>query len=174
MYTFCVRNVDLPLGCLWKEFDIMVCPIILYESEIWAYENTDFIDKVHLKYLEMTIRIRNSTQIVFVYEFYREPLSIKISKRMMTFWHKTLKRAETLRLSHALLNLISLDRSISNTLCGWLNKVENILDRFGLSEVFNKPQDFNTSWVTSKIEITMKDHVFQTLNSRLWSSSKGH
>ena len=44
------RRLKLPTDIMLKLFDSCVAPISLYGCEVWGYENTDIIEKVHTKF----------------------------------------------------------------------------------------------------------------------------
>ena len=44
------RVLNLPVDSQLDLLDKLVTPILLYGSEIWAYENNDVIEKLHLRY----------------------------------------------------------------------------------------------------------------------------
>ena len=44
------RRLKLPTDIMLKLFDSCVAPILLYGCEVWGYENTDIIEKVHTKF----------------------------------------------------------------------------------------------------------------------------
>ena len=84
-----IRNVNIPVDLQFKLFDTLVAPILLYSSEIWGFENTKEIKKVHLQFIKKTIGLRMSTPNYMVYgESGRYPLHIQITLRMLNFWKK--------------------------------------------------------------------------------------
>ena len=59
------RRLKLPTDIMLKLFDSCVASILLYGCEVWGYENTDIIEKVHTKFwkfifgLSITINTEN-------------------------------------------------------------------------------------------------------------------
>ena len=49
------RRLKLPTDIMLKLFDSCVAPILLYGCEVWGYENTDIIAKVHPKFCKFII-----------------------------------------------------------------------------------------------------------------------
>lgn len=45
------NNLDLPLDLQIKLFDNMILPILTYGSEVFGYENTEILERVHLQFL---------------------------------------------------------------------------------------------------------------------------
>lgn len=59
--------------------------------EVWGYENTDILEKVHLKFLKFVLHIKSSTPNCMVYgETGQYPLIIFVKVRMITYWAKLL------------------------------------------------------------------------------------
>ena len=65
-----------------KLFDSCVAPILLYGCEVWGYENTDIIEKVHTKFGKLIFGVKKSShnRTMPIYgELGRYPLSITIN-----------------------------------------------------------------------------------------------
>ena len=39
----------------------MIAPILLYESEVWGFENCDIIEAYHFKFCKMMLHLKPST-----------------------------------------------------------------------------------------------------------------
>ena len=76
----------LPIDSQHDLFDKLVTPILLYGSEIWAYENNDIIEKLHLRYCKYRLSVNKSTTSSMVYgELGRYPLNIEYTSRCILF-----------------------------------------------------------------------------------------
>ncbi len=167
------KNNHLPLDTLFKAFDVMIAPILLYGCEIWGYENIETIEKLHLKFLKISTGLRNSTANFFIYgELGREPMNIKIAKRTIMFWHNTLS-SNTSKISKTILDHLMYNKIKNDKDNVWLRNVEDILNRCGLSDVFRNPHNYSTKWVGSRVETTLRDHFYQSWRSSVINSSKG-
>ena len=63
--------------------------ILLYGSELWGFENTIDIERIHLQFGKNILHLRKSTPYYMVYgELGRLPLSINIKMRMVGFWNR--------------------------------------------------------------------------------------
>jgi hypothetical protein len=56
-----VRKETLPVDIQLLLFDSMIEPILIYDSEVWGYENLRFIEQIHLKYCKRVFQVRNTT-----------------------------------------------------------------------------------------------------------------
>jgi hypothetical protein len=43
-----LRNISIPIDLQFKLLDTLILPILTYGSEIWGYENTKQLEKLHL------------------------------------------------------------------------------------------------------------------------------
>ena len=55
-----IRTFNLPLDLQLKVFDHTVVPILLYGSEVWGFENTDIIEKLHNEFLRKITHLRKA------------------------------------------------------------------------------------------------------------------
>ena len=68
--------LNLPIDLQLDLVDKLVTPILLYGSEIWAYENNDIIETLHLRYCKYILSVNKSTTYSMVYgELGRYPLN---------------------------------------------------------------------------------------------------
>ena len=86
------RRLKLPADIMLKLFDSCVVPILLYGCEVWGYENTDIIEKVHTKFCKFIFGVSKCSHNMPIYgELGRYPLSITIKQRMICYWTRILK-----------------------------------------------------------------------------------
>ena len=76
-----------------KLFDSCVAPILLYGCDVWGYENTDIIEKVHAKFCKFIFGVSTFSHNMSIYgELGRYPLSVTIKQRMiLCYWTRILK-----------------------------------------------------------------------------------
>jgi hypothetical protein len=170
------RTINLPLDTLLSAFDVMVAPILLYGSEVWGYENTDLIEKIHLKFLKLACGLRSSTPSFMVYgELGRMPLYINIYKRMIAYWHKIRTHcAPSIKLSNIICNYLYCNVYRNNMPNAWLSSIEHILNTCGIPAVFNNPGSVSTLWLTAHVERIMKDQYIQKWREAILISPKGN
>ena len=81
-----VCTFNLPLDLQLKVFDHTVVPILLYGSEVWGFENTDIIEKLHNEFLRKITHLRKSKPIYMLQaELGRYTLTINIKLRMLNY-----------------------------------------------------------------------------------------
>lgn len=83
------RKHNLAIDCKLDMFDKIVQPIFLYGCEVWGFQKTKLIEKLHLKFCKHILNLSSSTPNYMVYgELGRYPLIINIKVRMISFWGK--------------------------------------------------------------------------------------
>ena len=97
------RNLDLPYDIQLDLFNKMIKPILLYGSEIWGTGNCDILERVQLKFLKYTFKLKKSTPSHMIYgELGIMPISTDIKSRVISFWCKLIENYENFRLSSLL------------------------------------------------------------------------
>ena len=82
-----IRSLNVPLDLQLKLLDHTIVPILLYGSEIWGFETTGIIEKLHNEFLRRITRLRKSTKIYILQaELGRYPLNVNIKLRMLNYW----------------------------------------------------------------------------------------
>ena len=83
------RKDRLPIDIQFDLFDKLVMPVILYGCEIWGYKNLEILEKLHLKFCKIVMKLKNSTPDVMVYgESGRFKIEYYAKKRMINYWGK--------------------------------------------------------------------------------------
>ena len=82
-----IRNLNRPVDLQLQLFEHTILPIALYGCEIWAFENTDIIEKLQNKFLRYITNSKKSTPLYILYaELGCKPVDIKIKTRMIGVW----------------------------------------------------------------------------------------
>ena len=82
-----IRSLNVPLDLQLKLFDHTIVPILLYGAEIWGFENTEIIEKLHNEFLRRITGLRKSTSIYILQaELGRYTLKVNIQLRMINYW----------------------------------------------------------------------------------------
>ena len=53
-----IVNLNLPVDCLLKLFDQTLLPVLSYGSQICTFEKLQLLEKVHLDFLEASLKLR--------------------------------------------------------------------------------------------------------------------
>ena len=86
------RELNLPLDIKLELFDSLVLPILTYGCEAWGFENTNLIEKIHLKYLKYSLSLKMTTPACMVLgETGRFPVPIHINTRVVSFWSQIIQ-----------------------------------------------------------------------------------
>ena len=118
----------------FKLFDKCVIPILCYGSEIWGYEYSDKIEKVHRKFCKRVLGVSSTTNNAAVLgECGRLPLCVIYFKRCISYWLKILCMPETRHPKSIYLMLKGLDENNKIT---WATKVRNLLFKYGFGFVW--------------------------------------
>ena len=73
-------------------FDKSVLPILLYGSEVWAFENLDILECVHLRICKTILHLKQATPNFMIYgELGRYQISNAAKIRMINYWCKLVK-----------------------------------------------------------------------------------
>ena len=56
-----LRNISIPIDLQFKLLDTLILPILTYGSEIWGYENTKQLEKLHLEFCRNILGVRTTT-----------------------------------------------------------------------------------------------------------------
>ena len=104
-------------------------------------------------------------------ELGRYPLNVTIQTRITSYWAKLL-HGKNSKISSLLYKLGYIHNSENRVKITWIEKVKNILDNCGLSNIWS-PQSFpNIKWIKSKVKLTLTDQFKQNWSSTLQNSPK--
>ena len=166
------RTHNLSIQCQLDLFDKIVVPILLYGCEVWGIGKNDDIERVHLKFCKLLLRLKTSTPNFMVYgELGRYPLDICIKSRILSYWTKLLNGKQS-KLS-TILYKMSFSKTQGNYPSKWMKYVKNILDTSGYSNFWNSQQVPNFNWFLKSIRLRLIDQFKQHWKSEVDTSPKG-
>ena len=61
---YCLQKIEkyiIPIDLQFKLFDTLILPILTYGCEIWGYENTKQLEKLHLQFCRNILGVRTTT-----------------------------------------------------------------------------------------------------------------
>ena len=88
----------------------MVLPILSYGSEMWGYEQIASIERIHIKFLKIILKVSITTcDEAVLGEVGRYPLSVYCSVKCMFYWLKIVKMSENRIVKQVYIMLNKLD-----------------------------------------------------------------
>ena len=167
------RVLNLPIDLQLDLFDKLVTPILLYGSEIWAYENNDIIEKLHLRYCKYILGVNKSTTSSMVYgKLCRYPLNIEYTSRCILFWARIISGPVT-KLSVKMYNLLYKMYNLGIYNSPWLSFVKSTLLSAGFGYVWRDQKIPRTLEYFKKVFKTrLKDQYLQTWTDDVASNAK--
>ena len=167
------RLLNLSIQCQYDLFDKIVKPILLYGCEIWGFCNFEVIEKVHLKFCKLLLKVKKSTPNYMIYgEVGAYPLYCSVKSQMINYWINILCSKNN-KLTSILYSLILSKTYIDPTFSSnWLNCIKAILDDCGLSYVWISQEMRNKMWLKNYVKQNLKDQFLQRWKSDVENSSK--
>jgi len=153
-------------------FDAMVKPILLYGSEVWSTEKLDLVEKIHLKFIKLSLRLGKSTPNFMVYgESGRHPLYGDVKHRMVTFWAKLISGKES-KLSVQVYN-VCYQLYIRNLIkTPWMIRINNILNDCGFTNIWRVQAIPNELWLSLALKQRLSDQFLQEWRATVQTSTK--
>ena len=131
-----MKNVHFNYVTRLSLFDTYVSSILNYASEIWGFHKGDAIEKIHLEYLKIMLKVRKNTSSLMIYnELGRLPLFIQRKVRIIKFWLKLLE-SENCILKSIYQDMLERIETNSCTRYNWLLNVKYLLFSVGFGEVW--------------------------------------
>ena len=172
------RQLDLPLDIQLDLFDKCVLPVLLYGSEIWAFENLSLCEKLQLKFLKIVLNIKQSTTTCMVLgEVGKFPVVVDATCRQLCFWYKLMLNHVSVipKLSVLMLRLHMKLYLNSKSKLPWLTNVHRTLNDLGLSYIWQDAAIGNCPYTLEKFKCLvnqrLKDQFIQSWQHDVFNSS---
>ena len=165
--------LNLPIDLQLDLFNKLVTPILLYRSEIRAYENNDIIEKLHLGYCKYILSVNKSTTSSMVYgELSGYPLNIEYTSRCIFFLGRIISGPVS-KLSVKMYNLLYKMYNLGIYNSPWLSFVKSTLISAGFGYVWRDQKIPRTLEYFKKVfKIRLKDQYIQTWTDDVASNAK--
>lgn len=155
------RTLNLSIDCQIDMFDKMVLPILLYGSEIWGFEKLDILERVHLKFCKLILKVRKSTPSFIVYgELGRVPLYVYVKTRIISYWSNIIEKSDTKYTSiiyKLLYNYFS-----NGVKTKWISSVEAIFQECGMNNIWLFHNYSNRTWLIKCVKQKLYDQFLQS------------
>ena len=154
LYSLILQSsrLSLPIDLELDLFDKLVIPILLYGSELWGLEsNLKKIELFCTRFYKKLLKVGKSTAVCMAYgEVGRYSINRLIESRMINFWAR-LECGISKKLSRVIYALLKdlYDKEIY--ISPWLKKIKSILDKTGLSYLWNDCAKFSINWIKNTI-----------------------
>ena len=162
----------LPIDIYIKLFDNMIMPILLYGCEIWGHENIDMVESFYMKFLKNAIHVQKNTANCMVHgETGTTPISIIIQEKLLIFWHRLVTGDQT-KLSNIIYstqkNLFVTPNEYKSP---WLSNIKNILDRCGMTYIWENPNIIENHSFKKAIKLRLIDIYNQNWHAEVMRSN---
>ena len=154
----------------FKLFDSCVTPVLIYGSEIWGYEYSPGIERVHLLFCRYMLGVGSSTNNEAVLgECGRMPLCCYYIKKCVSYWVKILGMSHSRypRASYEMLK--KLDEAGKVT---WATKIKLLLMRYGFGHVWIEQQVGNPIAFLTIFQQRLKDCYIQEWHASINESPR--
>lgn len=137
--VFLIRRYDhacnsMPVKTLWKLFDTLVTPILLYGAEIWGHTRSDYIESVQTTFCKYFLGVSARTPaIALLAETGRYPMYIKCYKQHIKYWLKILDMPDTRYPKACYQMLYQIDQQHRDT---WVGSIRTLLCEHGFQDTW--------------------------------------
>ena len=158
------NELGLDISTMFFLFDTCVLPIALYGCEVWGFDNLSAIEKLHLKFCKIILKLKSSTSNAMIYgETGRLPIKCTVLQRMVCFWYN-LCTCKSIKLSSFVYGVVYFNFCLNSNVdeCSWLRCIYSVLCCNGLNNIWQQ-QCVNISyvWLKSKIKLSLSDTFMQ-------------
>ena len=166
-------TLQLDFDTTLQLFDSTVVPILLYGSEVWGFTIIDLVERLHLRFLKLLLKIRKSTPNCMVYgETGRFPLDIVIKCRLISYWYKCINGDKQKWSFHMYTIMHTLCNDNIMT-CKWITFVQHTFNSLGLNYIWNSQgAGISLQWLKGIIKQTCQDQYRQKWSADVDLTSK--
>ena len=155
---------------IFKLFDSIVKPILCYGAEIWGYEYSKTIEKVHIKFCKRFVGLHQNTADFFALsECGRYPISVTYMSKCVKFWAKLLQMPNH-RYPKQCYNML---RSLSEAgKLTWASHMKALLYKHGFGYVWEANTVGDINRFVDVFKQRLKDCCLQAWHSDICESPK--
>ena len=165
-----VMNLGLLIDILTKLFESIICPILLYGSEVCDLK-MDMLEILYIIFFQNILKLSPSTPNCMIYgEVRKLPLQTSVDKPLIAYWLRVMNKdvhTFTYMVYMIALKLFRRDEYQSQ----WLKRVNYILYSCGLSYMWYQQQEIPTKQCKVIIHPRIEDIALQKWNTDFSTSS---
>ena len=167
------RNLSLPMDIMFKLFNVLVKPVVLYGARVWDNEKCDILERLQLRFFKYVLSVNKFTSSMMLYgELGAIPLDVNIKSRMLTFWAR-LCSGEKHKISNTIYFLLyTLDeKNIFKS--EWVETVKTAQNNCGFSGLWLKQSSpCSIEVFKHSVKIRLKDQFMQKMARNYITRSK--
>ena len=166
-----IGNLNLPYDISLDLYEKLVIPTMLYGCEIWGYENPKQLHILYNNFIRRILKLNKSTSTCMLYgELGAKTIYEYIDNRMINFWFR-LATGDENKISTILYKMIKVMYDRGTYVSPWLDKVKQLLDRNGMSYLFNDAHTVNNVWLREAFKLRISDANKQNWQEEVNSNS---
>ena len=167
------RALNLSLDIMLDLFDKMICPVLLYASEVWEPGSNAVIERVHLicKYI---LGLKRSTPNCIVYrELGRYPVDIKIKTSIIAYWSRVVNNQNQNKLTSLLYKTLYQLYTTGVFRSTRMETIETVLNECGMSNIWQTQcQGISTRWLKGAVKARLQAQFVQRTDNPINVNSK--
>lgn len=158
------RKLELPFDISLELFDRMISPILLYGCELWGFEDITILERLHLKFCKLLLRVSKFTPSCMIYyELGRFPVKHCVQERMVMFWGKLLSPDGQDKWCNLLYKVVYDLHKNGYLHSKWCSFVEDSLNTCGLGYLWLGQTPVNIKWLKTVVKQSLQDQYRQTI-----------
>ena len=119
---------------IFKLFDAIISPILCYGSEIWGYEYSKTIEKIHIRFYKRFIGLhQNTADFLALIKCGRYPISLIYMSKCIKYWAKLLQIPDHRYPKQCYIMFRSLSDAGKTT---WATHVRALLYKYGFGYIW--------------------------------------
>ncbi|XP_052260175.1 uncharacterized protein LOC127864540 [Dreissena polymorpha] len=161
------HDFDIKPKILCQLFDSFVGSILNYSAEVWGFNKSDGIERIHLKFCKRLLQVKINTCNVAVYgELGRYPLYVNRFVKIIKYWFKILTSENIIMQIVYKQALNDCNKGFTN----WVSHVKNMLNNYGFGYVFENPNVVQINSFIREFKCRLVDNFRQEWYGKLNSS----
>ncbi len=166
------RKFNLPIPIMFKLFDACVLPILLYGAEVWGFENTELVERVHTKFCKLVLRTSKFTYNSMIYgETGRTPIGLVAKIRMLNYWCRLVTDKST-KINVILYKILFHLHVTEKFTSDWILCIKNILENTGFNYIWLEQNTQNPSLLSHHVKQILKDQYEQDWYAKLCNNDE--